>query len=75
MSSGATSVQNWARQNPPFLRLGRRRACAAVRFRAHDAKFLRVDFDALGQRAKVIAAIAAALGPHSLARRPGKGLD
>jgi hypothetical protein len=28
----ATSVQNWARQNPPFLRLKRRRACAAVRF-------------------------------------------
>jgi hypothetical protein len=23
----ATSVQNWARQNPPFLRLKRRRAC------------------------------------------------
>ena len=28
----ATSVQNWARQNRPFLRLNRRRACAAIRF-------------------------------------------
>jgi hypothetical protein len=31
-SGRATSVQNWARQIPPFLRLKRRRACAAVRF-------------------------------------------
>jgi hypothetical protein len=28
----ATSVQNWARQNPPVLRLKRRRGYAAVRF-------------------------------------------
>ena len=26
----ATSVQDWARQNPPFLRLKRRRACASL---------------------------------------------
>lgn len=41
----------------------------------HDAKFLRVDFNASGERAEVIAAAAAALGPHPLAGRPGKGLD
>jgi len=31
---------------------------------------LRIDFDALGERAKVIAAVAAALGSHLLAKRP-----
>jgi hypothetical protein len=29
--------------------------------------FLLIDFDPLGQRAKVIAAVAAAIGPHALA--------
>jgi hypothetical protein len=28
LSERATSVQNWARQNPPFLRFQRQRACA-----------------------------------------------
>src|SRR3982074_841766 len=32
---------------PTVLRFKRQRACAAVRFSSHDAKFLRVDFDAL----------------------------
>jgi len=36
---------------------------------------LRVDFDALGERAKAIAPVAAALGPHPLAGRSGKSLD
>jgi hypothetical protein len=27
-----TTLQNWERQNPPFSRWKRRRACAAVRF-------------------------------------------
>jgi hypothetical protein len=36
---------------------------------------LRIDFDALGERAEVIAAIAAALGPHALAGVPGEGLE
>jgi hypothetical protein len=31
----------------------------------HDANFFRVDFNALGERARVIAAVATALGPHS----------
>jgi len=31
-AGGATSVQNWALQNPPCLRFQRRPACAAVRF-------------------------------------------
>jgi hypothetical protein len=53
---GAPFRQNWARQNPPFLSLKRRRACAAVRFFVpNDEKFLRVDLDALGECAKVIA--------------------
>ena len=37
----------------------------------NDAKFLGVDFDALGERAQVIAAVAAALGPHLLASAAG----
>jgi hypothetical protein len=36
--------------------------------------FLRVDFDALGERAQIIAAVAAALGPHPLAGRSGNDL-
>src|SRR3974390_3590887 len=33
---------------------------------AHDANLFRVNFDALGERAEVIAAVAAALGSHAL---------
>ena len=44
-------------------------------FRPHDAQFFLVDFDALGERAEVIAAVAAAIGPHSLAGGPGKRLQ
>jgi hypothetical protein len=51
---GATSVQSWARQNPPLLRLKRAKQFA---FRAHDTKFFRVDFDALGERAQVVATV------------------
>jgi hypothetical protein len=36
---------------------------------------LRIDFDTLGERAKMIAPVATALGPHSLAGRSGKHLD
>jgi hypothetical protein len=48
-SRHATSVQHWARQNPPFCRCGDERP-QHFAFRAHDAKLLRVDFNALGQR-------------------------
>jgi hypothetical protein len=44
-------------------------------FRSHGAQFLLIDFDALGKRAEVIAAIAAAIGPHALAGSPGKRLQ
>jgi hypothetical protein len=44
-------------------------------FRSHDAQFFLIDFDALGERAEVIAAVATAIGPHTLARRPGKRLE
>jgi hypothetical protein len=43
-------------------------------FRSHDAKFFLIDFDALGERAEVVAAVASALGPHPLAGGPGKRL-
>src|SRR5262249_50972312 len=60
------------RQNPPFLRWKRRRARAAVRFRAHDAPLFRVDFDALSERAEVITTVAARSGPQPLTGLPGK---
>lgn len=42
-------------------------------FRSHDANFLRIHFDTLGECAQVIATVAAALGPRPLARLPGEG--
>ena len=71
----ARHFSNWARQNPPFLRFQRRRVFAEHTFRPHDAQFFLIDFDALGERAKMIAAVAAVLGPHALAGRPGKRLE
>src|ERR1700681_4271864 len=44
-------------------------------FRSPDAQFFLVDFDPLSERAEVIAAVAAAVGPHPLAGRPGKRLE
>ena len=44
-------------------------------FRTHDANFFRVDFDALGERAEGVAAVAAALGPHAPAGLPGERLE
>jgi hypothetical protein len=71
----ATSVQNWAFQDLQFLRSTRRRACAAARFSTHDANFFRVHLDALGERAEVVAAVAAALRPHALPGLPGERLE
>src|SRR5579863_3135939 len=66
---------NRARQNPPFLRLKRDEVEQQFVFRPHDAQFFRIDFAMLGERAKIIAPIAAALGPRTLAGDPGKDLD
>src|SRR5882757_7482218 len=44
-------------------------------FRPRDAQFFLIDFDALGERAKMIAAVAAVLGPHAPAGCPGKRLE
>ena len=44
-------------------------------FRSQDAQFFLIDFDPLGERAEVIAAVASALGPHALAGCPGKRLE
>src|SRR5262245_43608487 len=43
--------------------------------RSHDANFFRVDFDALGERAQVVATVAAALGAHPSAGLPGECLE
>ena len=50
-------------------RLGDERAqkCA---FGSHDAQFFLIDFDALGERAKMIVAVAAAIYPHALFSTP-----
>src|SRR5260221_7055695 len=40
-------------------------------FQPHDAQFFLIDFDPLGERAEVIAAVAATIDPHSLAGCPG----
>jgi hypothetical protein len=39
---------------------------------SHDTNFFRVHFDALGERAEVIAPVATALGPHALPSLPGE---
>jgi hypothetical protein len=39
-------------------------------FRPHDPRFFLIDFDALGERAEVIAAVASAISPHALAGLP-----
>jgi hypothetical protein len=44
-------------------------------FRADDANLLRIDFDALGECAKVVATIAAAFCPHPLAGLPGERFE
>jgi hypothetical protein len=51
----AISVRNWARQNPPFCALSGDERAQQFAFRSLDAKFLRVDLDALRECAKVIA--------------------
>lgn len=44
-------------------------------FGTSDANFFGVDFDALGERAQVVAAVAARLGPCAPADLPGKRLE
>ena len=44
-------------------------------FRPHDANFFRVHLDALGERAQVIATVAAAGGPHSFAGLRGERFE
>ena len=44
-------------------------------FRSRDAQFFLIDFDALAERAKVIAAVASAVRPHPLAGCPGKRFE
>ena len=44
-------------------------------FRSRDANSLRIDFDPFGERAEVVAAVAARLRPHTLAGRPGECLE
>jgi hypothetical protein len=44
-------------------------------FRPRDPQFFLIDFDALGERAKMIAAVAPVLGPRALAGCPGKRLE
>jgi hypothetical protein len=46
-----------------------------IAFRADDADLAVRDLDALGERAEMVAAIAAAIDPDALARRPGEPLD
>jgi hypothetical protein len=46
-----------------------------IAFRADDPDFAVCDLDALGERAEMIAAMAAAVDPDPLARRPGEPLD
>ena len=46
-----------------------------IAFRADDADLAVGDLDALGERAEMVAAIAAAVDPDPLARRPGEPLD
>jgi hypothetical protein len=41
-------------------------------FGAHEANFFRIDLDALGECAEVIATVAAALGAHALSSLPGE---
>jgi hypothetical protein len=49
---------------PPLLRFPRRLECAEARFSSHDAKLFLVDFDLLGERAKVISVVASAHRPR-----------
>ena len=46
-----------------------------IALRANDADLAASDLDALGERAEMIASIAAAVDPDALARRPGEPLD
>jgi hypothetical protein len=61
--------RRFKRKNGGFWRFQWRRACAEDAFRSHDAQFFLIDFDALGERAEVIAAVT------TVARRPGKRLE
>jgi len=44
-------------------------------FRSHDANFFRVHLDALGQRAQVVPAVTAPVGPHPPAGLAGEGFE
>jgi hypothetical protein len=46
-----------------------------IAFRADDTDLAVGNLDALGERAEVIATVAAAIDPDPLARRPGELLD
>ena len=62
---------------------GRSRFCAGrggerlkqSAFRADDADLAVSNLDALGERAEMVAAVAAAVDPYALACRPGEPLD
>src|SRR5882672_9565906 len=60
-----------AGRSRPYTRAGRE-GSEKVAFRPHDANLLVRHLDPLGERAQVVAAIAAAVDPHPRPRRPGE---
>src|SRR5215510_1359123 len=69
-------LRNWACQNPPFLRSKRRRA---LRRSSLFEPMMRISFASTStrsrERAQVVAAVAAGLGPHPPAGLPGESLE
>jgi hypothetical protein len=53
----------------------RRRGCEAARFLTPYANFFRINFDALSERAEVIAAVASRLDSHMPAGLPGERIE
>jgi hypothetical protein len=70
----ATSGQDWARAWR-FCACGNDERAQKHAFRAHDAPFFLIEFDAPGERAEVIAAAVSAICPYAPARCPGKRLE
>ena len=66
--------------SPPFQSLRGHRVCATVRherleqpgLRSHDTNLAFGDLDALGERAKMVTAVATAFEPYTLARGTGE---
>src|SRR6516162_5408045 len=50
----AISVQNWTHQKPPFLRLKRRRACAAARFSRSQRWMISAGYGRRGRPAQAL---------------------